>query len=50
LNQPEKVRGLEKAQAQIETEMNNLADATGRNGCSAFLLKALQAKKPLATR
>jgi hypothetical protein len=45
LNQPEQVRGLEKAQTQVEVEMNNLADAIGRSGGSAFLLKALQAKE-----
>ena len=45
LNQPEKVRGLEKAQTQIEAEMNNLADAIGKSGGSAFLLKTLQAKE-----
>ena len=38
-------RGLEKAQTQVEVEMNNLADAIGRSGGSAFLLKALQAKE-----
>jgi hypothetical protein len=42
LNQPEKVRGLEKAQTLVESEMNNLADAIGG---SAFLLKTLQAKE-----
>jgi DNA invertase Pin-like site-specific DNA recombinase len=45
LNQPDKVRGLEKAQIQVEAEMNNLADAIGRSGGSAFLLKTLQAKR-----
>ena len=45
LSQPEKVRGLEKAQIQVEAEMNNLADAIGRSGGSAFLLKTLQAKE-----
>jgi site-specific DNA recombinase len=45
LNQPEQVRGLEKAQTQVEVEMNNLADAIGKSGGSAFLLKALQAKE-----
>jgi hypothetical protein len=45
LNQPEKVRGLEKAQTQVESEMNNLADAIGKSGGSAFLLKTLQAKE-----
>jgi hypothetical protein len=45
LNQPEKVRGLEKAQTEVESEMNNLADAIGKSGGSAFLLKTLQAKE-----
>jgi site-specific DNA recombinase len=45
LNQPEKVRDLEKAQIQVEAEMSNLADAIGRSGGSAFLLKTLQAKE-----
>ncbi|MDP9049881.1 MAG: hypothetical protein M3O31_04035 [Acidobacteriota bacterium] len=45
LNQPEEVRGLEKAQMQVEAEMNNLADAIGKSSGSAFLLKALQAKE-----
>jgi site-specific DNA recombinase len=44
-NQPEQVRGLERAQTQVEAEMNNLADAIGKSGGSAFLLKALQAKE-----
>ena len=44
-NQPEQVRGLEKAQTQVEAEMSNLADAIGKSGGSAFLLKALQAKE-----
>ena len=45
LDRPEKVRDLEKAQIQLETEMNNLADAIGRSGGSAFLLKTLQGKE-----
>ncbi len=44
-NQPEQVRGLERSRAQVEAEMNNLADAIGKSGGSAFLLKALQAKE-----
>jgi hypothetical protein len=45
LNQSEKVRALEKAQTQVAAEMNNLADAIGKSGGSAFLLKTLQAKE-----
>ena len=45
LSQPEQVRGLEKAQTQVDAEMNDLADAIGKSGGSAFLLKALQAKE-----
>jgi site-specific DNA recombinase len=45
LNQPEKVRALEKALTQVEAEMSNLADAIGRSGGSEFLLKTLQNKE-----
>src|ERR1700733_10375136 len=45
LDRPEKFRDLEKAQIQLETEMNNLADAIGRSGGSAFLFKPLQGKE-----
>jgi hypothetical protein len=45
LNQSEKVRALEKAQTQVAAEMNNLADAIGKSGGSAFPLKTLQAKE-----
>jgi Recombinase zinc beta ribbon domain len=45
LNQPEKIRGLEKAYAMIDAEMKNLAEAIGKSGGSEFLLKTLQAKE-----
>ena len=36
---------MEKAQTQVAAEMNNLADAIGKSGGSAFPLKTLQAKE-----
>jgi site-specific DNA recombinase len=44
-DQPEQMAQLRKSQAGLEKEMENLADAIGKSGGSAFLMKTLQMKE-----